>query len=144
MTNTPRNHDERLWQAQERARLAARDGHDDADADDLRIARALRTPPSVQLPADFAASMVMLARGQAVAASNFERRLLRALVLTFAMSAVVVVAWMGRDWVDALAQALPGGMQAAGWGLVAAACLLGNWAWGIARDCMRVPGHRFA
>ena len=144
MSHTPRDHDQRLWQAQERARTAARDGHDDADADELRIARALRTPPPEQLPADFAARVAALARSEAVAASHLERLLLRALVSTFAVSAAVVVAWMGRGWMDALAQAFPGGMQAAGWGLVAAACLLGNWAWGIARDCMRVPGHRFA
>lgn len=144
MSNTPRDHDERLWQAQERARIAARDGHGDADVDDLRIARALRHAPPVDLPTDFAARVAGLARAQALAASRFEHMLLRALVLAFALSAAVVVAWMGRGWMDALAQALPGGMQAVGWGLAAGACLLGNWVWGIARDCMRAPRHRLA
>ena len=130
------------WQAQERARLAARDGHGDADAVDLRIARALREPPPVALPADFAARVARLARAQAAVSVELERRLLRGLVVAFALSAAVVVAWLGRGWVDALALALPGGTQSAGWLLLALACLLGNWAFGLVRGGLQRPGQR--
>ena len=43
--------DEARWQAQERAFQSARRGDADADADELRIARALRSAPPVALPA---------------------------------------------------------------------------------------------
>lgn len=130
------------WQAQERARLAARDGHGDADAVDLRIARALREPPPVALPADFAARVARLARAQAAVSVELERRLLRGLVLVFGLSAATAVGWLGRGWVDALAAALPGGLQSVGWLLLALACLLGDWAWGVAHARMQEPRRR--
>ena len=61
------------WQAQEKARR----GDADADPDDLRIARALRRAPPVDLPFDFASQVASLARAQAAANCLLEQRLLR-------------------------------------------------------------------
>jgi hypothetical protein len=125
--------DEQRWQAQERAFLAARRGDPEADPADLRIARALRRAPAVALPSDFATQVAALARTQAAATPEFEQRLLRGLVLLFALSAAVVVAWQGRGWVTLLADSLPGGADAVGWSGIAAVCLLANWGWGALR-----------
>ena len=121
--------DDARWQAQERARH----GEAEADALDLRIAHALRVPPPVALPQDFAARVAALAQARAVADSRLEQALLRWLVLVFALSAAVVVAWFGRGWVATLAATLPGGQSAIGWGALAACCLLGNWGLGALR-----------
>ena len=121
--------DDARWQAQERARR----GEAEADALDLRIAHALRVPPPVALPQDFAARVAALAQARAVADSRLEQTLLRWLVLVFALSAAVVVAWFGRGWVATLAATLPGGQSAIGWGALAACCLLGNWGLGALR-----------
>ena len=67
--------DEARWQAQEKARRSDAD----ADAEDLRIARALRHAPAVDLPFDFAAQVAALARRQAAVDSRMEQRLLRGL-----------------------------------------------------------------
>ena len=121
--------DDASWQAQERARR----GEAEADPLDLRIAHALRVPPPVALPQDFAARVAALAQARAVADSRLEQGLLRGLVLVFALSAAVVVAWFGRGWVATLAATLPGGQSAIGWGALAACCLLGNWGLGALR-----------
>lgn len=121
--------DDARWQAQERAFR----GDPEADADELRIARALRRAPPVALPVDFATQVAAMARTQAAANAVFEQRLLRALTLVFALSAAVVVAWSGRGWMADLAAILPGGGEAAGWTATAASCVLGNWAFGLLR-----------
>lgn len=121
--------DEARWQAQEKARR----GDADADALDLRIARALRRAPPVDLPFDFAVQLAAAARAQAAASSLLEQRLLRGLVLVFAVSAAVVVAWYGRGWIADLAALLPGGSDAVGWSGIAALCVLGNWGLGALR-----------
>lgn len=131
-TPTP-EFDERQWQAQERARLAARDGHADADADELRIARALRRAPAMDLPVDFAAQVAAMAQARATVDAKFEQGLLRGLGIMFGLSATVTVAWFGRDWISALSTALPGGADAAGWSVAAALCLLANWGWNAMR-----------
>ncbi|MBS0459675.1 hypothetical protein [Thermomonas sp.] len=118
--------DAQRWQAQE----AARRGDPAADAGDLRIASALRHAPPVDLPVDFAVQMAGLAHAQQQASSVLEQRLLRGLVLVFALSAAAVVAWYGRGWVAGLSVALPGGGDALGWCAAAALCLLCNWALG--------------
>lgn len=135
MNTPPRNHEseERQWQAQERARIAARDGHADADPDELRIARALRRVPAMDLPADFAAQVARRARAQTEVNAKFEQRLLRGLGIAFGASAAAVVAWYGRDWVATLAQTLPGGSNALNWSFAAALCLLANWGWNTLR-----------
>lgn len=121
--------DEARWQAQEKARR----GDADADPDELRIARALRRAPAVDLPVDFATRIAATARAQAAANSVLEQRLLRGLVLLFAVSAAVVVAWQGRGWVAGLAAVLPGGSDAVGWSGAAALCVLANWGFGALR-----------
>ena len=132
--------DEARWQAQEKARR----GDADADADDLRIARALRRAPAVDLPADFAAQVAALARAPAAVNSVIEQRLLRGLTLAFALSAAVVVAWYGRGWVAELATVLPGGSDAVGWSAVAALCVLGNWGFGALRRQFERGSHAAA
>ncbi|HWS78914.1 MAG TPA: hypothetical protein VN205_11145 [Thermomonas sp.] len=141
--------DEQHWQAQERARRSARRGDADADAVELRIARALRRAPPVELPPDFAAALATLARVQADSAAvpeqaALEQRLFRGLVLVFALSAAVVVAWYGRGWVAELSAVLPGGGDAVGWSGAAAICLLANWGWGLLRTHLQRGTHATA
>lgn len=130
--------DEALWQAQERARLAFRDGSDDADATELLVARALRQARPIDLPMDFAAQVAGLARARVVNNSIFEQRLLRGLSVLFGMSALVTVAWFGRSWPADLAAVLPGGSEAASWSMAAGLCVLGNWGFAL----LRRPGKR--
>lgn len=126
--------DAQRWQAQEKARRL----DPDADPVDLRIAKALRRAPPVDLRVDFAAQVAALAHMQATTTeipeySQLEQRLLRGLVIVFALAAAVVVAWLGRGWVADLAAVLPGGGDAVAWIGVAALCLLGNWSVGLLR-----------
>lgn len=125
--------DELRWRVQEKARRL----DPDADPAELRIARALRRATPMDLPSDFAVQVAALARAQASLApseqSLLEQRLLRGLVIVFALSAAVVVAWFGRGWVSELAAVLPGGGDAVAWSGVAALCLLGNWGVGLLR-----------
>jgi hypothetical protein len=135
--------DERRWQAQERARLAAA-GVDagEVDALDLRLARALRTAPAVDLPPDFAAHMAALARAPAAEGTQLEQRLLRGLGWALGLSSAATVAWFGRAWPSALAEVLPGGADAVGWTVLAAVCLLANWGWGQLREAtLRASGR---
>ena len=133
--------DEQRWQVQERAFLSAHRGDPDAGADELRIVRALRHAPPMELPADFAttvarsaaAQVAAMARSRAVSNSLLEQCLLRGLVFAFALSAAVVVAWYGRGWVVELAAVLPGGSDALGWSMAAALCVLANWGLGALR-----------
>ena len=133
--------DDALWQAQEQARALRAD----ADPAELRIARALRRAPPVALPADFAAQVAALARTQASLATTeqslLEQYLLRGLVIAFALSAAVVVAWLGRGWVAELAAVLPGGGDAVAWSGVAALCMLGNWSIGLVRGQLSHASH---
>lgn len=126
--------DDAHWQAQELARRL----DPDADPAELRIARALRRATPMDLPPDFAVQVAALARTQASLAASeqslLEQRLLRGLVVTFALSAAVVVAWLGRGWAAELAAVLPGGGDAVAWSGVAALCLLGNWGVGLLRQ----------
>ena len=126
--------DELRWRVQEKARRL----DPDADPAELRIARALRRATPMDLPVDFAAQIAALALTQPESAiapeqSLLEQRLLRGLVIVFALSAAVVVAWFGRGWVSELAAVLPGGGDAVAWSGVAALCLLGNWGVGLLR-----------
>ena len=135
--------DELRWQMQEKARRL----DPDADPAELRIARALRRAPPVDLPADFATTVARSAAAQVASRAHaqsapavapdqslLEQRLLRGLVIVFALSAAVVVAWLGRGWVAELAAVLPGGGDAVAWSGVAALCLLGNWGVGVLRQ----------
>ena len=108
------------------------------------LARALRRAPAIDLPLDFVAQVAALARAQAVAGSVLEQRLLRGLILVFALSAAVVVAWFGRGWVAELAAVLPGGRDAVGWCGVAALCVLGNWGCAALRRWFERGSHAAA
>ena len=125
--------DELRWRVQEKARRL----DPDADPAELRIARALRRATPMDLPPGFAVQVAALARAQASLAASeqslLEQRLLRGLVIVFALSAAVVIAWFGRGWVSELAAVLPGGGDAVAWSGVAALCLLGNWGVGLLR-----------
>lgn len=133
--------DDARWQAQERARVAARDGSFEADADNLRIAHALRRPPAVDLPPDFARHVAGVARAQQAAAPLLEQRMLRGLTLVFGLSSAVTVAYYGHAWVAALATSLPGGSDALGWSAAAATCVGANWAWGLLRERLQARHH---
>ncbi len=126
--------DEARWQAQERARIAARDGSIDADPDDLSIAQALRQAPALDLPHDFASRVAGIARARRVSTSLVEQRLLRGLTLVLGLSSAATVAYYGHAWAAALAASLPGGADALGWSAAAAACVGANWAWGLLRE----------
>ncbi len=140
-TNNRETHiDEGRWQAQEKARR----GDVDADIDELRVARALRHAPSVELPFDFAEQVASMARAQMASSSLFEQRLLRGLVFVFALSAAVVIAWYGRTWPAELAAVLPGGREAVGWSGIAALCVLGNWGFGALRRQLERGTHATA
>ena len=137
------------WQAQERARQAVHDGNVDADNGDLRVARALRQVPPIDLPFDFAAQVAGLARVQATTSSLLEQRLLRGLWVLFGLSTLMSVAWYGRSWPADLAAILPGGSEAASWSLAAVLCVLGNWALALLRrnhkersQTLSAPAHR--
>ena len=142
MSTQDRHHpiDESRWQAQEKARR----GDADADADDLRIAHALRRAPPVDLPVDFAAQVAATALRQAASASLLEQRLLRGLVVALALAAAVVVAWYGRGWPAEFAAVLPGGSEAVGWTAAAALCVSANWAFGAMRRSLAPRGHAAA
>mgnify|MGYP003587330851 CR=1 FL=1 len=82
------------------------------------------------MPATCASPVPCAMHRQWTCLSILEQRLLRGLVLVFALSAAAVVAWYGRGWVAGLSVALPGGGDALGWCAAAALCLLCNWALG--------------
>lgn len=133
--------DEREWQAQERARLAARAGTAPA-ADDALAARyrqlsdTLRESASAP-PADFAASVArhVLAE-RAAGEERVERWLAQALVAVLGLSGGVVSVLYGRDWLAAIGNALPSGSLS--WLVLAAACAGMHW-------CIeRWRGHRAA
>ncbi len=137
--------DDARWQVQEKARRL----DPDADPSELRIARALRRAPPMDLPMDFAAQVATLAHAQAEPSpvpeqSLLEQRLLRGLILAFALSAAVAVAWFGRGWPAELAAVLPGGGDAVAWSGVAALCLLGNWGIGLLRGQLARGMHTAA
>ncbi len=131
----PTNRTEAEWLAQERARQAVCDGVVDVDVDDcdLRVSRALRNAPAVDLPPDFATRVAGLAHAHAATDLRFEQRLLRVLSVSFGLSALATVAWFGRSWPADFAAALPGGNDALGWSVILAACALCNWGLGLLR-----------
>jgi len=95
--------DEREWQAQERARIAARTGDGASLAQDplaaryRRVADALRTPLPDALPADFAARMAQIVQAPAapvdapLGEARFESGLMRGLIGVFALAGPVVL-----------------------------------------------------
>jgi len=128
--------DEAEWQAQERARLAARAGAPSADdplADRYRVmAHVLRGPlPDAMhdiLPADFAAHVAREAAMGAQADARLERNLMRAILAVFGLSAAVVVAMYGQAWVSPILSALKlDSAVAVNWALALGACVGASW-----------------
>lgn len=134
--------DAREWQAQERARIAARGGaHAADDAGDeatayRRIAHALRTPPPDRLPSNFAFQVAQLAARLPPRAQpdlRLERWLVRALASAMALGALASALVFGTGVLRALDA---GGAGTAGWVLLLAACVLptvGGEAWRMLR-----------
>ena len=100
------NSEEREWQAQQQAIECERKGRVLANEDALTtsylpIARALRQPIQVPLPADFAARVAGLATRQRPLAeieSTLEKRLLLILGIVLGIAALVVGLIYGASW----------------------------------------------
>jgi hypothetical protein len=106
---------EREWEAQELARQAERLGLDPAGDDShvrpyRLIARALRQPPHLALPEDFAKQVAARVAAAPVtsksASSRGESVLLAVLVSILIVSAGVVLARGGPSWLPAIRAAL--------------------------------------
>lgn len=132
-------HDEREWQAQERALLNERIGADAAEDDALvaryrSIARALRQPPAGALPSNFAYEVARLAAMQPRPAdidSALEQWLVRALVGTMVLAAVIVTAIYGSDWLGATGALLgSNGIGGGGWIAALVACFAMTFGFG--------------
>lgn len=115
-----------------------------------RIAQALRRPPPVDLPPDFAVRMARMAEtlaqapaptaGPAVAADPvLERVLVRALVAAFALGAVVVGLVYGARVFTQLQAAI--GAQGVQWAALLAGCLGLSWSLDRLRT-LAGPGSR--
>jgi len=144
MNTTDRDHDAggpdaREWAAQERARREAGTGGraivraadhapDDAGAAAYRrIAEALRNPPPVELPADFAARVARTAEAprRTPAGPAFENILQRVLVVAFALCAVLAGLAYGARLLALLQAGV--GADALQWAALAAACVALSW-----------------
>jgi hypothetical protein len=128
--------DEREWLAQERARLEARGGAASGDPMVARyrtLSQALRTPMPDGLPVDFAARVARLAEANAAAPvaepdAPFERDLTHVLIGVFGLSAAVVVAMYGKQWLPPIMELLHlDSSVAVNWALAAAACVGATW-----------------
>ena len=133
--------DEREWQAQERARIAARTGDGASLAQDplatryRRVADALRTPLPDALPADFAARMAQVVQAPAapvdvpLGEARFESGLMRGLIGVFALAGAVVAAMYGAQWLPPILGLLRlDSASAVNWALALAACVGTSWA----------------
>jgi hypothetical protein len=131
-THEKNTHEEREWQAQERAlhdeRNGVAPGDDPLQAQYRMVARALRQPLPHALPDGFAAQVAARARRQAAHAPpdlRIEQRLMRGLITLLALSAAVAVAWYGPQWLQVIAVLLPG--AALNWTLALMGCVGVSW-----------------
>lgn len=129
--NTGQHVDEQDWRAQEAGLAGA------ADRRDALLARALRTSPASRPPQGFAEDVARLVATGALATgrqpepepeSNLERVLLNALLVVFAVSAVVVVAIQGGQWWAMAGDAI--GTGATQWLLAGVASIALSWGLG--------------
>ncbi|MEW9622644.1 hypothetical protein [Rhodanobacter geophilus] len=132
---------EREWQAQEHALQAERLGLDPA-AGDARVrryrllARTLRTPAPVALPADFArqvaAQVATLPVRRPAADTRFESTLAGVLAATLLVAGGVMLVDYGSAWLPAFRGLLPAsGTPATGWLLALGGCLGASWLLGL-------------
>ena len=140
---------EREWQAQERALDAERHGLDPA-ADNARVrryrllARALREPMPVALPADFARRMAARVTAapvrQHAAEARLESTLASTLVVMLVVAGGVVLAYYGSAWLPTFRSLLPSsGTPATGWLLALGGCLGASWLLGLWQRHMHGP-----
>ena len=96
---------------------------------DQHILRALRQEPDAGPPADFARNVAAMAAARQPAAAGVEQWLLRGLSVVFALSALVVAAMQGGDWLATLPALLPSAATATtvNWAAATAACLGLTW-----------------
>ncbi len=131
--NTAQHVDEQDWRAQETALAGA-----SADRRDALLARALHTLPASRPPQGFAEDVARLVAAGGLAKArqpepepNLERVLLNALVVVFAVSAVVVVVTQGGQWWAMAGDAI--GTGATQWLLAGVACIALSWGLGGVR-----------
>ena len=106
--------------------------HDIGIRIDRHIDLALRREPDAGPPADFAASVAMLARERA-AEPAIERWLVRALVAAFVLAAVVVTVIYGREWLPAFGSlSVSADASTRNWVAATLACVGLTWAMGRA------------
>lgn len=132
---------EREWQAQERALQAERLGLDPA-SDDARVrryrllARSLREPMPVALPADFARQMAAQVAASPTPTRATEGRLVFTLTgllaVTLVVTGGVVLAMYGNTWLPTFRSLLPAsGAPATGWVMALGCCLGASWLLGV-------------
>jgi hypothetical protein len=126
--------DQAEWLAQERARVAARDGAslagDPMAARYARIAGALREPLDVALPPDFASQLArrVQAGASSLAEGVFERALTRGLLGVFGLAAAVVAGMYGAQWLPPILEFLKlDSAVAVNWALALGACVGASW-----------------
>jgi len=118
---TTQRFDDGEWQAQERARKAVHDGDmpsgdEGADLAYRRIARALRDPPSIDLPRGFAADVAKVASSSLPPRTDPELRIAGTLAGILVVCCVVA----GFRYAAALGSLLASPLGA--WGLSALSC----------------------
>jgi hypothetical protein len=128
---------EHEWEMQESACLAERSGLDSATADGRvgryrLVARALRTPLVVALPADFATQVsarIAASRGKSVSAGvHLESVLLIILAGMLVAVAGRVFANLGHSWIEATRAGLSSlGATSTGWLLAFFVCIGLSW-----------------
>lgn len=130
------NHDEKLWQAQERARELARYGNtrgqcDAASHADRLVAHALRTAPLEPLPSQFASELARQVSAFRAEDMRLERHLTTVLGLVLGIMGVATTAYYGGDWWQTGREALPLSTSAFGWMTVLAGCVGLSWLTGL-------------
>jgi hypothetical protein len=109
------------------------------DIVDRHIDQALRREADAGPPADFARRVAVRAERGRAADAPIERWLLRALATVFALSALVVVALYGREWLVGFTLLLPAaaGATTLNWIAALMACVGLSWSFERLRTAPR-------